>query len=141
MPEVLTLTRPETPMGRIVAPVRIDSTQDPAKTIQCDALVDTGSAYMVLPVAWKQRLAPFQSTQSVQVETAAQETAAAELCGPVRIQIEGFRPIYTEVLFLEMRPKGGVYEPLVGYLVLEQSLAAVDMVGHRLIPIRHVDLK
>lgn len=29
----------------------------------------------------------------------------------------------------------------IGYIVLEQSQAAVDMLGHRLVPIKHIDLK
>jgi hypothetical protein len=35
-----------------------------------------------------------------------------------------------------MVPRDGMYEPLVGYIVLEQSQAAVDMLGHRLIHVK-----
>ncbi|MDI6781429.1 MAG: hypothetical protein QME49_04905, partial [bacterium] len=64
-----------------------------------------------------------------------------EICGPVKIQIEGFRPIYTEVLFIDMKPENGIYEPLIGYIVLEQCQAGVDMLGHRLVHIKRMDLK
>ena len=30
---------------------------------------------------------------------------------------------------------------LLGYVVLEQAQAAVDMVGHRLVPVWYIDLK
>lgn len=96
---------------------------------------------MVLPNAWRNRLGALQSGIEVDVETATQETVRAQVCGPVRIQIEGFRPIFNEVAFIEMKPANGDYEPLIGYIVLEQSQAAVDMLGHRLVPIRHMDLK
>ncbi len=33
------------------------------------------------------------------------------------------------------------YEPLIGYIVLEQSRAAVDMIGHRLLHVKKMDLK
>jgi len=128
-------------MGRIVSSVKIANAADPGKSLRCDALVDTGAAYMVLPSAWKDRLGTLESMDQVEVETATQETVPAEICGPVRIQIEGFRSIHSEVLFVEMHPEDGVYEPLIGYLVLEQSQAAVDMVRHRLIHVKHVDLK
>jgi hypothetical protein len=59
----------------------------------------------------------------------------------VRIQIEGFEPVFSEVVFVEMQPENGEYEPLVGYIVLEQSQAAVDMLGHRLIRVKRLDLK
>jgi hypothetical protein len=40
-----------------------------------------------------------------------------------------------------MHPEDGVYEPLVGYIVLELSQAAVDMLGHRLVHVKRFDLK
>jgi hypothetical protein len=103
--------------------------------------LDTGASLMVLPSAWKDRLGNFEFSTETEVETATQEIVAAEVCGPVRIQIEGFRHILNEVAFVDMKPANGEYEPLIGYIVLEQSLAAVDMLGHRLVPIKHMDLK
>ena len=47
----------------------------------------------------------------------------------------------SEVTFVKMSPKNGEYEPLIGYIVLEQSQAAVDMLGHRLIEVKSLDLK
>lgn len=128
-------------MGRIVSSVCIENVADPAKNLRCDALVDTGASYMVLPSAWKERLGSLETVQTIELETATQETVQGEICGPVRIQLEGFRPIYNEVLFVEMNPENGVYEPLIGYIVLEQSQAAVDMLGHRLIHVKRMDLK
>ena len=63
------------------------------------------------------------------------------VCGPVRIQIEGFEPIFTEVVFIGMQPENGEYEPLIGYIVLEQSQVAIDLFGHRLIHVKRLDLK
>jgi predicted aspartyl protease len=128
-------------VGRIVASVRIDNVLDATKSVMCDALVDTGASHMVLPTAWKDRLGQLESTRTVELETANQEILTGEVCGPVRIQIEGFPAIYNEVSFVDMSPQDGEYEPLIGYLVLEQSQAGVDMLGHRLVPIKHMDLK
>jgi putative addiction module component (TIGR02574 family) len=96
---------------------------------------------MVLPTAWKERLGSLESTRTIQLETATQEILIGEVCGPVRIQIEGFPAIYSEVSFVEMKPENGEFEPLIGYIVLEQSQAGVDILGHRLVPIKHMDLK
>jgi predicted aspartyl protease len=128
-------------MGRIVASVRIDNASDLSKGLRCDALVDTGASFMVLPMAWRDRLGSLETMTEVEMETATQETIKGIVCGPVRIQIEGFRPIHHEVAFVEMTPENGEYEPLIGYLVLEHSQAGVDMLGHRLVPIKHMDLK
>jgi len=128
-------------MGRIIASVKIENLKNPDAKIRCDALVDTETSYMVLPSAWRDRLGDLEDIATVPLETATQSTVEGTICGPVRIQIEGFRPIYNEVLFLEMEPANGDYEPLIGYVILEQSQAAVDMLGHRLIPVKRMDLK
>ena len=128
-------------MGRIIASVKIENVADPPMSLRCDALVDTGASFLVLPSAWKDRLGTLDTLQTIDLETATQDIVQGEVCGPVRIQIEGFRPIYNEVVFVEMHPEDGQYEPLIGYIVLEQSQAAVDMLGHRLIPVKHMDLK
>jgi predicted aspartyl protease len=128
-------------MGRIVASVKIENVSDVSKSLRCDALVDTGASFMVLPSAWKDRLGDLESIRKIELETAIQEKVTGEVCGPVRLQIEGFLPIFGEVLFVEMKPEDGNYEPLIGYIVLEQSQAGVDMLGHRLVPIKHMDLK
>ena len=128
-------------MGRIVSNVRITNLLEGKSVITCDALVDTGAAYMVLPKAWKERIGKINTVREIDCETATQETVKGEVCRPVEIIIEGFEPIYSEVLFLDMKPLDGVYEPLIGYIILEQSQAAVDMLGHRLVHVKKADLK
>lgn len=128
-------------VGRISVKVKIRNLFEPDHVLACDALVDTGSAYMVLPRVWKDDLGNLPTVRHVECETATQQLVTAEVCGPVEIRLEGFEPIYGEVLFLDMEPQDGVYEPLVGYIVLEQAQAAVDMLGHRLIHVKKSDLK
>ncbi|MGH8581811.1 MAG: hypothetical protein ACREWG_03300 [Gammaproteobacteria bacterium] len=124
-----------------MATVDIANALRPEHALKCDALVDTGASYLTLPLAWKARLGDFGAESSVQLETATQALVIGVVCGPVSIKVEGFRGIFNEVLFLEMEPEDGRYEPLLGYLVLEQCGAAVDMIGHRLVPVKHMDLK
>jgi hypothetical protein len=128
-------------MGRIISSVKIENLTDPAKSLRCDALVNTGASYMILPSAWRDRLGDLEEIETLELQTATQETARGSICGPVRIQIEGFRAIYNEVCFVDMKPDEGTYEPLIGYIVLEQCQAAVDMLGHRLIHVKRMDLK
>lgn len=35
----------------------------------------------------------------------------------------------------------GFYEPLIGYIILEQLQVAVDMLRHRLLHVKRMDLK
>ena len=106
-----------------------------------DALVDAGASYLTLPLAWKKDFGTFADEQIVELQIATQQTVKGTVCGPVKIQIEGFRAIYNEVLFLTMEPHEGEYEPLLGYIVLKQCGAVVDMVGQRLLPVKQMDLK
>ena len=128
-------------MGRIVTRVSIENLLEPSKRIETDALVDTGAYMMILPSAWRDRLGEFRKCEEVEIHLANEQTVKGTVCGPVLLQISGFRQISSEVLFMNMQPANGEYEPLIGYITLEQSQAAVDMVGHRLTHIRHVDVK
>ena len=128
-------------MGRIATSVKIENPSDRDKKIRCDVLVDTGASHMILPSAWRERLGDLEVVRQVTLELATQASVDGVVCGPVRIQIEGFEPIFSEVVFVDMEPEDGDYEPLLGYIVLEQSQAAVDMLGHRLVHVKRLDLK
>jgi len=128
-------------MGRIVATVDIENISVSGAAMKLDALVDTGASYLTLPQAWKGRLGKFASEEIIELQTATQQVVKGTVCGPVKIQIEGFRAIYNEILFLDMEPNNGEYEPLLGYIALEQCGAAVDMIGHRLLPVKYMDAK
>ena len=128
-------------MGRLIASVTVENLLDPSKNLRCDALVDTGALHMVLPRAWRERLGDLQTFHTVDVETATQAIVSGEACGPVKIQVEGFKPIGTEAMFLDMEPRDGAYEPLVGYIPLEQSQIAATSSAKRLVPVKHLDAK
>jgi predicted aspartyl protease len=128
-------------MGRIVTLVNITNLKNPDFFIRCDALVDTGAAYLFLPTAWKERLGELDLIRTVELQTSTQSTVNGDIYGPVQIQLEGFCPIYNEVVFVDMQSEDGFYEPLIGYIILEQSQVAVDMVGHRLMPVKKMDFR
>lgn len=127
-------------MGRIIVQASIENGIDSAFRIQSDALVDTGAAYLTSPSAWRDRLGKLTLLDTVSVETATQAVVNGDICGPV-LRMGDFRPVLTEVLFIEMEPSDGHYEPLIGDIPLEQAQAAVDKVGHRLVKFSRVDLK
>ena len=106
-----------------------------------DALVDTGAALLTLPKAWKQELGEFLTTAKEKGQLADQHEVDVEICGPLTIQLEGFRKVNMDVAFLDMALVEGAYVPLIGYLVLEQAGIAIDMLGHRLVAVRHLDLR
>lgn len=128
-------------MGRIAVEATIENGTDSTRSIRCDALVDTGAAYLTLPSSWRERLGKLRLLDTVSVETATQAVVSGDICGPVLLRMGQFRPVLTEALFIDMEPSDGQYAPLIGYIPLEQAQAVVDMVGHRLVKFSRVDLK
>lgn len=126
-------------MGRIIAQTRVTNLLDGSKSVQCGMLVDTGAGALILPAAWKERLGEFPRTETVELLLANGEVVRSEACAPVEIEIEGFRPVVNEAVFVEAENENG--EPLLGYVILEQAQAAVDVLGHRLVPVRYIDMK
>lgn len=128
-------------MGRIVAQVKVTNLMEPSKVLNFAGLVDTGAAQLVLPTAWKENLGALDLIREVTCELGNQSTIQAQVFGPVKIQLEGFSPIYSEVMFIDLKPVDGEFEPLIGYTVLKLGGIAVDMLGHRLLDAKRVDLK
>ena len=93
-------------------------------------------------MAWKKDLGKLEITENTVMELANQETLKAQICGPVKVKLESFAPIYTDVIFIDMVPnEDGLYEPLVGCIVLEQSQVTIDMINHVLVRGKKIDLK
>jgi len=67
-------------MGQIVASVEIKNASNPEYQIMCDALVDTGASYMVLPSAWKNKLGDIEIVAQIEVELANQTVQIGEIC-------------------------------------------------------------
>jgi predicted aspartyl protease len=132
-------------MGRIITQVRVENANTPEHFIEFSAMVDTGAAYLTLPNIWAPKLGKFPYVEEVEMITATGESVSGQMRGPARIRIQGFRPLHSDILFVEMEPErdNGVdhYEPLLGYTPLEMCGAAVDMLGHRLVPVKYIDLK
>jgi predicted aspartyl protease len=128
-------------MGKVIAQVSVTNLSDPARRVRFSALVDTGAFGLILPLAWKEELGELEKAATVEIETADQRVVSADVYAPVWIQIEGFRRIASEVIFIDMQPGPRGYEPLVGYTVLELSGVAVDMVSHSLLARKYYDLK
>jgi len=129
-------------MGRILVPFRVASWSESSKEIRGVGMVDTGAYGMILPAVWRAALGTPPAIAVVDVELADQRVVKAEVCGPVEIQIDGFRRVLGEVIFVDMVPNArGEYEPLIGYTILEACNVVVDMTQHRLVARKYYDLK
>lgn len=129
-------------MGRIVTSVTTASFENLDKEVTVSALVDTGAMYLTLPLQWKERFGEFGDLREQTCVLADGSRVKGMIAGPVRLKIEGFENIYTDIAFVDMKPdSAGHFEPLLGCIPLEQSQVAVDMLGHRLLKVDASDLK
>lgn len=131
-----------TDVGEVRVNLSVEGLFHPSGRLTCTALVDTGALGLVLPSAWRDRLGALPEVEVVDLELADQRVVTAEVRGPVRIQLEGFRRVVGEVIFAEMQPRpDGSFEPLVGCTILELCNVVIDMRRHCLVARRYYPLK
>ncbi len=129
-------------MGRIIVAVDVENISQSRQKIKLEALVDTGASHLVLPRAWREKFGNFETEETIKLQIATQRVVSGTVCGPVKIKVEGFRTIHSEILFIDMKAdKEGSYKPLLGYIVLEQCGAVIDMQKHCLLPVQYMDLR
>ena len=119
-------------MQEILASVIVWNPQNEKTVIRHVGLVDTGCRYPVLPMQWKEILAPFPSCRQHQLLTADQRASKADTFGPIMLKVGGFVAVPTEVAFLEMTGDDNRDFALIGHLVLQQAEIVVNLVTHRL---------
>ena len=133
--------RTEGRMGEIVVDLTVENRLDP-RVDRMQGHGRTGAYGLILPSAWKGQLGELADLSLVDLELADQRVVTAEIRGPVRMQLAGFRPIDSEVIFVDMEPRrDGTYEPLVGYTVLELANVVIDMRRHCLVARKTYKLK
>jgi len=136
------IARTEGWMGQIFVELTIANRLEPNRSMSCQAMVDTGAFGLILPSAWKAQLGDLPDLTLVDLEMADQSIATAEIRGPVSVQLEGFRRVNSEVIFVDMVPRAdGSYQPLVGYTVLELANVVIDMRRHCLVAKKYYMLK
>ena len=96
--------------------------------------MDTGSQLIVLPERMKETLG-IKETNRVEVAMANGSLCEAEV-GRIEFQIRCFRKAIGEAMFVSE-----YFEILIGYIALESSNAAVDVLGHRLVPVKYFDMR
>ena len=113
-------------MGTFNQPIRLDST-DGERSLQLDALVDTGSFYTIVPTSLLRGLGTVP-TEKVGLELADGRRVAWDI-GEARATVDG-RTVTTLVVFGE----DGV-EPVLGAYTLEGLRLSVDPVEETLVRI------
>mgnify|MGYP000518804491 CR=1 FL=1 len=114
-------------MGKVMEKVRLTSLFDPTKTVEIEAIIDTGATMVVLPKDIVDTLG-LKKVREVKVRYANNEVETKPIYGVVNIELKG-RSANLDVLVEE---KGS--QPLIGQVLLELLDLIVEPKTRKLIP-------
>lgn len=114
-------------MGKVIERVKITNLFNSTKTIEVDAVIDTGATMLVLPKELVDNLG-LKKIREVKVKYANNKTESKSIYGVVTIEIKG-RIGNFDVLAEE---EGS--QPLVGQVVLEILDLVIDPCSRKIIP-------
>jgi clan AA aspartic protease len=114
-------------MGKVIEKIKLTSLFDPTKSVEVEAVIDTGATMLVLPQSIVEEL-NLRKMREVGVRYANNKTEVKPIYGVVTIEIRGRAG---EFNVLE-EPDGA--QPLVGQVVLEQLDLVVEPSTRKVIP-------
>jgi len=114
-------------MGKVIEKVKITNLLDPAKSVEIEAVIDTGATMVVLPQNIVDKLG-LKKIREAKVRYANSKVEAKSIYGVVTIEIKG-RTGNFDVL---AETEGS--QPLIGQVVLEILDLVVDPRTRTLIP-------
>ena len=114
-------------MGKVVEKVKLTSLFEPEKSVEVDAIIDTGATMVVLPMDIVEELG-LKKMREVKVRYANNKVETKPIYGVVNIELKG-RSANLDVLVEE---KGS--QPLIGQVLLELLDLIVEPKTRKLIP-------
>jgi len=114
-------------MGKVIEKIKLTSLFDPTKSVEVEAVIDTGATMLVLPQSIVEAL-HLRKMREVSVRYANNKTEVKSIYGVVTVEIQGRAG---EFNILE-EPDGS--QPLVGQIVLEQLDLVVQPSTRKVIP-------
>jgi len=114
-------------VGKVIEKVKITNYNEPAKSIEVDAVIDTGATMVVLPQDIVERLG-LKKIREVKVRYANNKIETKSIYGVVTIEIKG------RAANLDALAEAEGSQPLIGQVLLELLDLVVDPRTRILIP-------
>jgi clan AA aspartic protease len=114
-------------MGKVIEKIKLTNIFDPSKSVEIDAVIDSGATMLALPQNVVEQLA-LRKHREVKVRYADNHSDDKSIYGIVELELSG-RSAQFEVL---AEPAGAT--PLVGQVVLEILDLLIDAKSRKLIP-------
>lgn len=114
-------------MGKIIEKVKLTSLFDPKKSIEIEAVIDTGATMVVLPKSLVRAL-DLKKVEDVKVKYADGRVERKEVYGVVRLELKG------RVGNFDVLAENDEAQPLIGQIVLERLDLVIEPSTRRLVP-------
>ena len=114
-------------MGKVIERVRLTSLFNPEKSVEIEAVIDTGATMVVLPKNLVRELS-LEKIEDVKVKYADGRVEKKEVYGVVRLELKG------RVGNFDVLAENDEAQPLIGQIVLERLDLIIEPSTRRLIP-------
>jgi clan AA aspartic protease len=114
-------------MGKITERIKIASFFDPARSVEIDAVVDTGATMLVLPKNIVEELG-LKKIEEVKVKYAGGRVEKKEVYGAVKLELKG------RVGIFDVLAENEGSQALIGQIVLERLDLIIEPSTKKLIP-------
>jgi len=114
-------------MGKVVETVKITNLLDPTKSVEVEAVVDTGAMMMVLPKNIVSQLG-LERIEEVRVRYADNRVGTKEIYGGVKLELKG------RVGIFDVLAESEGSQPLIGQIILERLDLVIEPSTRRIMP-------
>jgi len=114
-------------MSKVVEKVKVTNFKDPSKSVEIEAIIDTGATMSVLPMDLIQKLG-LEKIDEVNVRYADNSIKRKEVYGWVILEITGRKAVF------DVLAENEGAQPLIGQIVLERLDLVIEPSTRRVIP-------
>ena len=114
-------------MGKVVEKIKVTNFKDPSKSVEREAVIDTGATMSVLPMDLIQKL-ELERIDEVSVRYADNSVKRKEVYGWIILEIAGRKAVF------DVLAENEGARPLIGQIVLERLDLIIEPSTRRVIP-------
>ncbi|MCW3131726.1 MAG: aspartyl protease family protein [Candidatus Methanospirare jalkutatii] len=114
-------------MGKVVERVKVTNFKEPSKSIEIEAIIDTGATMSVLPMDLIQKLG-LEKIDEVNVRYADNSVRRKEVYGWIILEIAGRKAVF------DVLAESEGAQPLIGQIVLERLDLVIEPSTRKVIP-------
>ena len=113
--------------GKVVEKIKVTNFKDPSKSIEIEAIIDTGATMSVLPMDLIQKL-ELEKIDEVNMRYTDNSVKRKEVYGSIILEIAGRKAVF------DVLAENEVAQPLIGQIVLERLDLVIEPSTRKVIP-------